>query len=141
LTPWRETIARLFDSPAARRAIENLTNVQILYAGADEPVGVYYLAGWFMHVLGSGVPLNIARGVGPSYGSIAHVKLTSKYLEAEVELLDAHTVEVRSPEQSQRVLFPDLSHYELLRQELAIVGRDPIFDDVLGLATLLGGKP
>jgi glucose-6-phosphate dehydrogenase assembly protein OpcA len=140
LTPWRETIARLFDTPAAARAIGSLEDVHILYAGADEPIGVYYLSAWFMHVLGSGVHLNIARGVGPAYGGIAQVKLSGKYFEAEVELVDTHSVDIRSPEQRQRILFPDLSHYELLRRELAIVGRDPIFEDALGLATLLGGK-
>lgn len=138
LTPWRETVARLFETPAALRAITSLENIQILYAGADEPIGVYYLAAWFMHVLGAGVHLNIARGVGPSYGSIAKVALQGKHFEAEVELMDATSVEVRSIEQSQHILFPDLTHYELLRQELSIVGRDPIFVDVLGLATLLG---
>lgn len=138
LTPWRETIARLFETPAAIRAIPGLENVQILYAGADEPVGVYYLAGWFMHVLGAGVHLNVARGVGPSYGSIAKVKIDGKYFQAEIELMDANSVDVRSPEQKQHIVFPDLTHYELLRQELAIVGRDPVFEDVLGLATLLG---
>ena len=137
LTPWRETVARLFETPAALRAIPNLENIQILYAGADEPIGVYYFAAWFMHVLGAGVHLNIARGVGPSYGSIAKVKIEGRHFEAEAELIDAHSVEVKSPEQSQHILFPDLTHYDLLRQELSIVGRDPVFVDVLGLATLL----
>jgi len=32
-----------------------------------------------------------------------------------------------------------MSEYEALRKELAVVGRDPVFEDVVGLAQLLKG--
>ena len=120
--------------------IYDLSEVQILYKSNDEPASVYYLAGWFMHVLGASVKLNIAAGVGPEFASIARVGLVGPRLEASVELLDAHTVEVRvNGEREQVNVYPSMTEYEALRQELAVVGRDPMFEDVLGLAQLLRG--
>lgn len=139
LTRWRETIARLFETPAQLNKAYNLNNIQILYAGSDEPVSVYYLAGWFMHILGAGVHLNIARGVGPSYSSIARLDFVGPDMEATLDLVEPAAVELRSDGVTQRVVFPELTDYDVLRKELALTGRDPIFEDVLGLANLMGG--
>jgi glucose-6-phosphate dehydrogenase assembly protein OpcA len=140
LTPWRESVARIFDEPARRRAIYDLTEVQILYKNDDEPASAYYLAAWFMHVLGAGVKLNIAPGVGPEFASIARIGLIGPRLEASVELMDTSTVEVRvNGEREQVNVYPQMTEYEALRHELAVADRDPVFEDVLGLARLLKG--
>jgi glucose-6-phosphate dehydrogenase assembly protein OpcA len=140
LTRWRESIAQIFEDPKHLRAANSLENIQILYTGDTEPVSVYYLAGWFMHVLGSGVHLNIARGVGPSCSSIARIDLHGPAFEATVEMMDDYSVETRMDGIKQRVVFPELKEHDLLRQELSITGRDPIFEDVLGLAELMREK-
>lgn len=141
LTPWRESVSRIFDEPSRKRIAFDLREAQILYKAPEEPAPVYYLAAWFMHVLGSGVKLNIARGVGPEVASIARVALIGPGLEATLELMDASTVELRINGMREQVtLFPALSIYDALRQELAIMGRDPIFEDVLGLTRVLQGK-
>jgi glucose-6-phosphate dehydrogenase assembly protein OpcA len=141
LTPWRESIARIFDQPGRLRAVYDLSEIQILYKSSDEPSTVYYLAAWFMHVLGASVKLNISPGVGPEFASIASVALIGPNLEASVELLDPSTVEVRvNGEREQVNVYPPVTEYEALRKELAIVGRDPVFEDVLGLAQVLRGS-
>jgi glucose-6-phosphate dehydrogenase assembly protein OpcA len=141
LTPWRETIARIFDQPGRVRMIYDLSEVQILYKHDDEPAAAYYLAAWFMHVLGASVKLKIAPGVGPQFASIARVGIIGPRIEASVELIDTSTVEVRvNGEREQVNVYPPMTEYEALRQELAIVGRDPVFEDVLGLAQLLKGS-
>jgi glucose-6-phosphate dehydrogenase assembly protein OpcA len=55
LTPWREAIANIFEAPKRLSSVFDLAEVRIMYHGAEEPSAVYYLAGWFMHVLGAGV--------------------------------------------------------------------------------------
>jgi glucose-6-phosphate dehydrogenase assembly protein OpcA len=140
LTPWRESVARIFDEPSRSRMIYELTEVQILYRASEEPASVYYLAGWFMHVLGAGVKLKIAAasGVGSEFASIARVGLVGPRMEACIELMDASTVEVRvNGEREQVTVYPPMTEYEALRQELAVVGRDPVFEDVVGLANLM----
>ena len=141
LSPWRESIAQIFEDPARRRKVYDLSEVQILYKSEEEPASVYYLAGWFMHVLGAGVKLNIARGIGPEFCSIARVALIGPNLHASVELVASCAVEVTiDGEKQQVVVYPPLTEQEALRQELAISGRDPVFEDVLGLAQLLRGQ-
>lgn len=138
LTPWREAIAQIFD-PAKRLAYD-LSEVRILYKAAEEPSAVYYLAGWFMHVLGASVPIRIAPGVGPEFANIAHVALTGSKLQATVEITERNTVETRVNDEPPRVtVFPTANEAWALRQELAMEGRDPIFDDALGLANLMRG--
>ena len=139
LTPWRETISRMFDEPLCRRAIYSLDEIQILYAGAREPSGAYYLAGWFMHVLGTAPRLRIARGVGPSYASIANVTMSGPGFNASAELMDAAAVEATVNGVQRRIVFPDASDAAALRQELGIGSRDVLFEHVLGLANLLRG--
>jgi glucose-6-phosphate dehydrogenase assembly protein OpcA len=141
LTPWRESVARIFDQPGRLRMIYDLSEIQILYKNVEEPASVYYLAGWFMQVLGAGVKLNIAPGVGPEFASIARVGLIGPRIKASIELMDASTVEVHvNGEREQVTVYPPMTEYEALRQELAVVGRDLVFEDVLGLAHLLKGN-
>jgi glucose-6-phosphate dehydrogenase assembly protein OpcA len=141
LTPWRESIARIFDQPGRVRSVYDLSEIQIMYKSSDEPAAVYYLAGWFMHVLGAGVKLNIAPGVGPEFGSIVRIALIGPRMNASVELIDASTIEIHVNGEREHVdVFPPISDYDALRQELSIVGRDSIFEDVVGLAQLLQGQ-
>jgi glucose-6-phosphate dehydrogenase assembly protein OpcA len=139
LTPWRETIARIFDKPENLRIAYSLENIQMLYTGVENTPAVHYLAGWFMHILGSGVHLNVARGVGPSYANIARVDLHGPGFEATVDLMENTAAEIRVGDMRQRIVFPAPSDCDALRKELSLSGRDPIFEDALGLANLTGG--
>jgi glucose-6-phosphate dehydrogenase assembly protein OpcA len=140
LTPWREAIAQIFEPPRRARAAYDLQEIRILFKGAEEPSSVYYMAGWFMHVLGAGVPVRIARGVGPEYAGIAHIALSGPGLEAEVGIVERCTAEVVVNGEAPRViLFPTANDAWALRQELSVGTRDTIFEDVTGLANLLRG--
>jgi glucose-6-phosphate dehydrogenase assembly protein OpcA len=141
LTPWRQAIARLFEDASRARHIYDLSQVRILYKASDEPSSIYYLAGWFMHVLGAGVSVKVATGVGPEYVNIAHVALSGKGLEATVEITERNTAETRvNGETSEVTVFPVANEEYALRQELSVAGRDPLFEDVLGLARLIRGR-
>jgi glucose-6-phosphate dehydrogenase assembly protein OpcA len=139
LTPWRETIAQIFDDPARMRCAFDLEEIQILYHSPfGEPSSVYYLAGWFMSVLGAGVKIRIAPGVGPDYAGIAHVTMTGSKIKATVDLTASDTVDVSvNGEHLQTAMFPPSSEGDLLRQELTITERDARFEDALGLGQLM----
>ena len=139
LTPWREAVAQVFDNAEMRRLMFKIDDIRILYAHADEPTAAYYLAGWFMHVLGGEPHIRIARGVGPDYGRIARVSVHGEGVEAWVELMETCSIEVRIKGVEQRLVFPAETEYSALREELSVVGRDAVFEDVLGLAALLRG--
>lgn len=140
LTPWREAIAQIFEQPKRSRSVYDLTEVRILFKGTEEPSSVYYMAGWFMHVLGAGVPVRIARGVGAEYAGIAHIALSGPGLEAEVGMFERCTAEtVINGEAPQVTVFPVANEAWALRQELSIGSRDAVFDDATGLAKLMRG--
>jgi glucose-6-phosphate dehydrogenase assembly protein OpcA len=141
LTPWRETISQIFDDPARMRCAFDLEEIQILYHSAfGEPASVYYLAGWFMSVLGAGVKIRIAPGVGPDYAGIAHVTLTGPKIKATVDLTTGDTVDVTlNDEHLQMTVFPPVTEGDALRQELTIANRDTRFEDALGLGQLMYG--
>ena len=141
ITPWREAIAQIFEDPARMRCAYDLEEVQILYHSSfGEPSSVYYLAGWFMSVLGAGVKIRIAPGVGPDYAGIAHVTLTGRKLKATVDLTTTDTVDVSvNGEHLQMTVFPRIGEGEALRQELTIADRDLRFEDALGLGQLMFG--
>ena len=141
LTPWRESIAHIFEASDRRPSAFELEEIQILYHGRrGEPSSVYYLAGWFMSVLGAGVKIRIAPGVGPDYAGIAHVLLTGPKMKAVIDLISPHTVEIALDGQHQQLtVFPNSGEGDALRQELAVVGRDARFEDALGLGQLMFG--
>jgi glucose-6-phosphate dehydrogenase assembly protein OpcA len=140
LTPWREAIAQIFDPEKRCGCAYDLSEIRILYKADEEPSAVYYLAGWFMHILGASVPIKIARGVGPEFANIAHVAMTGPKLEASVEVIERNTVETRVNDEPARVtMFPTANEAWALRQELSLAGRDAIFEDALGLANLMRG--
>jgi glucose-6-phosphate dehydrogenase assembly protein OpcA len=141
LTPWRESIAQIFEDPARLRSVYELEEIQILYHSPHgEPSSVYYLAGWFMSVLGAGVKIRIAPGAGPDNAYIAHVTLTGPKLKATLDLTAEDTAEVSvNGERQQLTVFPHVDEGEALRQELTLAGRDLRFEDALGLGRLMFG--
>jgi glucose-6-phosphate dehydrogenase assembly protein OpcA len=139
LTPWRESIAQIFDDAAVRRIMYDLAEIRILYAHKEDPVSAYYLAGWFMHVLGGGPHVKIARGVGPAYGEIARVSLHGEGFEASVELMATCAIETTVNGTTHNLVLPEQTDYHVLREELSIAGVDRVYEDVLGLAALMRG--
>jgi glucose-6-phosphate dehydrogenase assembly protein OpcA len=137
LTPWRDAVAQIFDVPANRQHVYSLENVNMLFKGREAPASVYYLHGWFMHVLGGGVHLNIAKGVGPACSDIARMDLIGPQFQASLDVDEGNVVDVVVNGSSSRVIFPELTTCDLLRRELGIDARDPIYEDSLGMATLL----
>ncbi|HET8546760.1 MAG TPA: glucose-6-phosphate dehydrogenase assembly protein OpcA [Bryobacteraceae bacterium] len=139
LTPWRESVAQVFEDAAARKIMYDLAEIRILYARKEDPVSAYYLAGWFMHVLGGGPHVKIARGVGPAYGEIARISLHGEGFEAAIELMATCAIETTVNGATHRLVLPEETTYNALREELGIAGADRVYEDVLGLAALMRG--
>jgi glucose-6-phosphate dehydrogenase assembly protein OpcA len=139
LTPWREAVAQIFARREHQQFVYKLSEIRMMHSAQQgETAGVYYMAGWFMHVLGAGVPIKIAPGAGPSYAGIVQIEMIADGFKAAIELMEPSTCETRvNNEHLQITMFPELGEYEALRQELTIVGRDATFEDALGLANLM----
>jgi len=141
LTPWRQAIARIFEDASRARRIQGINSVEIHFSGKEQPAAVWYLGGWFRHVLGGEVAVKMSHKDGPEYASIAHVALSGRDLEATVEITSRNTAETRVNGESLEVtVFPVANDEYALRQELAFSGRDPLFRDVLLLARRMRGS-
>src|SRR4051812_38972341 len=67
LTPWRQAIARVFEEAPRARRVKDISEVQVAYVGDQEPSAVYYIAAWFMHVLGPRISVKYTRREGAEY--------------------------------------------------------------------------
>jgi len=135
LTRWRESIAQIFENPSNLTAAYTLDEIEIRFTGKTEPTASLYLTAWFQHLLGA--TIKRTRVTGPSFASIAGVDLRGPAFRATVQMMGDCSVETKVDGVSQRVVFPVLKEHDLLMEELSIISRDPIFEDVLNIATKL----
>jgi glucose-6-phosphate dehydrogenase assembly protein OpcA len=120
ITPWRETIAQLVleDAPALLGG-----QVIVCWVGEQMPTTAAYLAAWLEAGLQRQAP-----GAQPLV-----VKIETPTAVAAVRQADHNTLEVQLNDSLRRLLVPEASDDRLLREELAIWGRDVIFEKALRL--------
>jgi glucose-6-phosphate dehydrogenase assembly protein OpcA len=116
LTHWREILAQEFDNPASRALLARITEVRLFHAGQRVPPEACYLAGWVLDALGRQVEL---RFEAAAEGAI----------EFRGTGFPPHRV----------VSPPPAKEAGLLREELGILGRDPVYDRALRLAAQIAG--
>lgn len=104
LTLWRETIAKHFDNPAGVAQARTLRRAIVGYTGGHVPMWAYYMAAWLRNAAGSDLAVEF-RPTGES------VELRGDDWEVHVD----------------PATLPQRSDYELLGEELSILGRDPVY--------------
>jgi glucose-6-phosphate dehydrogenase assembly protein OpcA len=129
LTRWREEIARAFDTPQERTTLADLKGIEIVYGSARTVVGPLYLGGWFRQTMGGNMQVSLKR-VGEDC-SIRTVRLLNGGSRCEWDLGAQRTLDRSVGQMASCVKFPRLSEYDLLREELRILGRDPAFERAL----------
>jgi glucose-6-phosphate dehydrogenase assembly protein OpcA len=133
ITRWRESVASIFDSPAYFERLSSFDHAAIDYQGPHKPMAACYLSAWLQHCVGGGLRFDYHNS-GPAPRARLH-RLTLSGGEMCVSLtvgLD-QSVEMQSV-RSAHTQFQPLSEYELMREELKILGEDPVYEAVLHLA-------
>jgi len=134
LTGWRELVAQIFEDPANRESLKGASVVSITYGGIRAPVMAFYIAAWLrLRLPDASLEFNAVPGHEPHLRQIA---LQSDGLEARITAEGA-TVDVTVGTQVDRAIFPPNTDYSLMREELSILGADPIYQAVLPLAQQL----
>lgn len=117
LTPWRETVAQIFESEENRKYARAIDRVVISYVG----VGARYLEAWFDRT----VPAR--RPAAAQEGRPTGIEMTGAGFSASIRLVEPSLAEVVVNGVVSRTAFPVSSEYNLMREELAILGVDSVF--------------
>jgi glucose-6-phosphate dehydrogenase assembly protein OpcA len=138
LTRWRELIAQIFENPVYFSHLPAIAEVTITHPQGAPPVGVRYMAAWLRLCLGqagSKARVSWAPSDEAGDGGISRVEFSGdpSGLNASVSKVDG-SAEVRVNSLVNCSVFPEASDYVLLREELSIPGRDPIYEQALALA-------
>ena len=134
LTPWRELIARVFEN---RAWLESLPRVSAVGVTGGTPVSRLYLAAWLSAgVRAAGGKPAVRMDAGPE----PRIDLDAGEMRMSVCRPQGQCAEVRINQMMSRSPLRAATDCELLREELGIVGRDPVFEKTLAEAVALAGS-
>jgi glucose-6-phosphate dehydrogenase assembly protein OpcA len=129
LTGWREAVAHLMDACPGGWLAAAGGEVRIEYGGGRPGTRTLYFARWIERALpGANVTL-IPIDAGPGMHSVVFAGCGA---ETSIRLGEGSSLEVRTAERSYSAILPPDSEDCLMHEELSILGRDPVFDRVLG---------
>ncbi|MBV8830434.1 MAG: glucose-6-phosphate dehydrogenase assembly protein OpcA [Acidobacteriaceae bacterium] len=135
LTRWRQPIAQIFDNPARTNKFFNFREFEIAHTGETPGPGEFYAAGWLSSFANSKVSFKAVRGFGPGLHSITlrspEETITFERTGPECMMLWSTNGRKRAYSYSEPAL------YNLMHEELSVLGFDPVFDSALHRATEL----
>ena len=131
LTGWREIVAHFFDDGLADA--HSVTSARLTHGGAAPGSSVLYFAQWIERAVPRAQVI-IESGGGSTGGEpgLRAVVMSGGGAEFSIELRESSCVEVRAGGNSAHSLLPPIPDDALMREELSILGTDPVFDRVLG---------
>ena len=126
LTRWREMVALLFDDPRSRALLPQVERIRIRHSHGQAPPAAHYLAGWLKRTMPSPVEVSFEETDGGEQG-IRGVDFSGTGVEASV-VSNGSCVDLTVNSITSGVPFPKASELEMLRDELSILTRDPVFE-------------
>ena len=139
ITRWREAIAQIFENREYLARLADVARVGIAHTGEAVPVEARYLAAWVLGGLqkaGAAPALALERRQGPGDLVRASIGCAGGAI-VSVERIEEHTAEVRLDGAATRMSFPVAATHDVMREELGIPGRDPVFEQTLAAAAQL----
>jgi len=133
LTRWRETLARLFENRETLARLPEVSRVQVTF-GPGYQTAAWYLAAWAANALSS-VGKTVTPEVTPD-GASLRLELSGGAFRVALSREEDRLVTVVN-EQSNCTNLPRPTDYHLMREELGIVRRDPVFERTLESAAKL----
>ena len=137
VTRWREIVAEIFEDPARRELIPGLKRVRVLHSPGAAPATAYYLAGWIQAALNREDIQVGFEAVAPIGGGIEGIVLESATESISIRRAVGTAILIEIGSLKNCTSAPRLSEAELLGTELAITGRDPVFEQSLPAAARL----
>jgi glucose-6-phosphate dehydrogenase assembly protein OpcA len=131
LTRWRELIAQIFENKCYLAELPGLVRARITYTGERPTSSSFYLAAWLERQ-----ETIWERGAEDALA----LETASGEMHTRIRRTGGEGVEVTIHEQINHAVFQASTDYSLLREELSIVGRDPVFEAVLPRAAAMAER-
>jgi len=133
LSRWREMLARVFENRVYLSRLHEVSTIQVTWGDGFESAG-WYLAAWAQNALAD-AGVNAKSSVVHGSGTIC-IELSGGSFRAGLRREDDRLV-VTVDELSNCTHLPQPTDYLLMREELGIQRRDPIFERTLSTAARL----
>lgn len=140
LTRWRELVSRVFENRSYLEGLPGASEVSIAFTGDQPPTPAWYLAAWLeagLRQAGGAARHRFEPLAGEPAGEIRRVAFRGAGSEISIAFTAAGCAESRTGETVSRMALPPASDYTLLKEELGIPGRDPIYEKTLSAAARL----
>jgi glucose-6-phosphate dehydrogenase assembly protein OpcA len=132
LTRTRELVARIFENRDRLSRLSASPELRVTATVAPVPSWAWYLAAWVADGLrAAGAAPRVSAAPGPGDGLELRGGLDLKVMR------DGDSAVVQVDSLTSRTLLPRPTDYLLLREELGIVARDPVFEKTLASAARL----
>jgi glucose-6-phosphate dehydrogenase assembly protein OpcA len=136
LTGWRETIAQTLTAPTCEKALHQIRTIRVVQSQSSSTEG-WYLAAWLSR---AHPPAAITVESTESTGGIARVELAGENTGFQF-FASGPTVVVEAGTPALPVIEPPSTDYSTMREELSIIGGDPVFEEVFEIANRLVNSP
>lgn len=125
LTPWRQTIAHVFEQPETLSELKNIRAVEVGYTDEVVPSSALYAAAWLENGIAAKASLQREDGFGTG---LHRVSLKSGNLSIELERTGPTCMRLNVGDKEQQISLAGSSLYELMHEELTVLGADAVFD-------------
>ena len=124
LTPWRESLANVFDEPSRRSAAFTFNKVDIRHGGVTPGAGVLYMGGWLASQLKAEIKYTADPSAQPG---LQKVTLHSDAEAVDLERSGDDCLLVRVGSRERRYNISESTLYSLLTEELSVLSFDPTY--------------
>jgi glucose-6-phosphate dehydrogenase assembly protein OpcA len=137
LTPWREPLAAIFDNPENR--FSKFHTIEIFHTDKTPSPAALYAAGWLSAPYKAKVRFAKTEGYGPGLHRIV-LRSDAKTIEFERTCADYMRMHSTSGRERQ-FNYVEPTSYQLMNEELAVLGPDASFNTAFARAQeLLGAR-
>jgi glucose-6-phosphate dehydrogenase assembly protein OpcA len=141
LTRWRQMLAGVFENREYQARLPEISNVVLGFAGDRPPVFAWYMGAWVLDALANaGVSAELTWLPRPQLtGHALRMELTGGDFQVAMERQDDRLT-IQTGALSNCTNLPQPTDYLLMREELGIARRDPVFERTLASAARLAAS-
>jgi glucose-6-phosphate dehydrogenase assembly protein OpcA len=131
MTRWRELIAHIFEDPARAGLAKSVREVTIRHSSPEPGPAALYLASWFRGACGVNISTRFEASTETKIWQVQEIRLQGDGIDVRIHRTERQVVAINVNGLQSASVFQVLRECDLLREELSIPGRDPIFARVL----------